>query len=217
MRRRGVLAIGLVTLTMSLFLVTPAQAAEPWSIRLQAAWSSPQGDFREVDGDEVISAEFKDSFGFGLQIERMVSNRIGIEFGILWSEPDVEVVIVEPPIRLEIGAPFRIIPVALGVNYHFGSGGKTDFYIGPAVAWVLYDDVVLDDPDFGRETLSVDDDYAWGATLGLDVNLTETGKWAFNGEIRWMKGSTDFKNPEGESRSVDVDPVYLTLGVTYRF
>jgi outer membrane protein W len=217
MRRWGVLAVGLVVVTTTLCAVTPAAAADGWKLRLQAAWSSPQGDFREVDDDEVITAEFNSSFGFGLQIERMVSSRIGIEFGVLWSEPDVEVVIEEPPIRLGLESPFRITPVILGVNYHLGSGGKTDFYIGPALAWVFYDDVVLDDPDFGRETLTVDDDYAWGATLGLDVNLTETGKWAFNGEIRWMKGSTDFKNPEGESRSVDVDPLYVTLGVTYRF
>jgi hypothetical protein len=32
-----------------------------------------------------------------------------------------------------------------------------------------------------------------------------------------MQGSTDFKNPDGETRVVDVDPFYLTLGVAYRF
>ena len=134
--------------------------------RLQAAWSSPQGDFREVDGDEVITADFTDSFGFGLQIERMVSNRIGIELGVIWNEPDVNVVIEEPPVRLRIEAPLRFTPVILGVNYHLGSGGKTDFYFGPALAYIFYDDLVLSDPDFGRETLTVDDDYAWGLTLG---------------------------------------------------
>ena len=217
MRRRGVLAVGLVVVTMALFAVTPAAAADGWKFRLQAAWSSPQGDFREVDGDETITAEFKDSFGFGLQIERMVSSRIGIELGVLWSEPDVNVVIEEPPVRLGIEAPFRITPVILGVNYHLGSGGKTDFYFGPAVAYVFYDDVVLSVPDFGTERLTVEDDYAWGLTLGIDVSVSKSGHWALNSELRWMKGSTDFKNPEGEAREVDVDPLYLTLGLTYRF
>jgi outer membrane protein W len=217
MRRWGVLAVGLVIVTTALFSVTPAEAAERWKLRLQAAWSSPQGDYREVDGDEVITADYIDSFGLGLQVERMVSKRVGIELGVLWSEPDVNVVIAEPPVRLEIEAPFRITPVTLGVNYHLGSGGKTDFYFGPAVAYVFYDDIVLSDPDFGREKLTVDDDYAWGLTLGVDVNVTKSGHWAFNSELRWMNGSTDFKNPEGETRVVDVDPFYLTVGVTYRF
>lgn len=217
MRGWSVLAVGLVTFTTALFVVTPAEAAEPWKLRLQAAWSSPQGDFREVDGDEVITADFASSFGLGLQIERMVSNRIGIELGVIWNEPDVTVVIEEPPVRLSIEAPLRFTPVILGVNYHLGSGGKTDFYFGPAVAYIFYDDLVLSDPDFGRETLTVDDDYAWGLTLGIDISMSKSGHWAFNSELRWMKGSADFKNPEDEKRVVDVDPFYITLGVTYTF
>jgi outer membrane protein W len=97
------------------------------------------------------------------------------------------------------------------------SGGRTDFYGGPAVAYFFYDDIVLSDPDFGRERLTIEDDYAWGFTLGIDVDLNKTGHWALNSELRWMKGSTDFKNPEGEKRVVDVDPLYLTVGVTYKF
>ncbi|MGB5814147.1 MAG: OmpW family outer membrane protein [Thermoanaerobaculia bacterium] len=217
MRRWGPIAVGLVAVTTVLFLVTPAEAAEPWRVRLQAAWSTPQGDFREVDGDEVITADFAGSFGFGLQIERMVSSRVGVELGVLWNESDVNVVIEEPPVRLRIEAPLRFTPVTLGVNYHLGSGGKTDFYFGPAVAYIFYDDIVLSDPDFGRERLTIDDDYAWGFTLGIDVNLTDSGHWAFNSELRWMKGSTDFTNPDNEKRVVDVDPLYLTIGVTYRF
>lgn len=212
-----VVGVGLITCATALLAASPAGAAKPWMIRFQGAWSSPQGDFREVDGEEVITAEFADSFGFGLQVERLISGRIGLEFGVLWSEPDVELVIAEPPIRLKLDAPFSVTPITLGVNYHFGPGRSTDFYLGPVLAWVLYDDVVLSDPQFGRERLTVDDDYAWGVNLGIDVDLTQDGRWAFNSELRWMKGSADFKNPEGEGRSVDVDPLYLTAGVTYRF
>jgi outer membrane protein W len=134
MRRWGLVAVGLVVFTAALFAVAPAVAADGWNLRLQAAWSSPQGDFREVDGDEVITADFTDSFGLGLQIERMVSKRIGFELGVLWNEPDVNVVIEEPPVRLRIEAPLRFTPVVLGVNYHLGSAGRSDFYFGSAVA-----------------------------------------------------------------------------------
>lgn len=211
------LGSGLLVFATALFLAVPAVAGQPWRIRVQAAWSSPQGDFREVEGDEVTTADFSGALGFGLQIERLVSSRVGLELGVLWSEPDVNVVETQPPLRLTVDAPVGMTPVTLGVNYHFGSGGRTDFYLGPAVAWVFYDDVVLGDPDFGQERLTVDDDYAWGATFGIDVNLTKTGNWAFNSELRWMAGSTDFENEEGERRSVDIDPLYLTAGLTYKF
>ena len=129
MRRWGVLAVGLVIITTALFSVTPAEAAGRWKLRLQAAWSSPQGDYREVDGDEVITADYIDSFGLGLQVERMVSKRVGIELGVLWSEPDVNVVIAEPPVRLEIEAPFRITPVNPGSQLPSGVWWEDGFLL----------------------------------------------------------------------------------------
>ena len=108
------------------------------------------------------------------------------------------------------------VPLTLGLNYHFSSGSRVDFYAGPFLALVRYGDVDVESGTSGVFTReAVDTDTGWGVIVGLDVPL-RSGNWLLQSNLRYiqtkMKGTTGDDPFEG-----DFDPLILSIGFGYRF
>ncbi len=150
---------------------------------------------------------------------------MGVELGAQWSENDLELRLAG---EMFCGATFctltdsdsaRPLTLSLGLDVHLTPGRRADLYLGPVLAYVLYSDPTFRALD---ETLrvSIDDDFAWGGVVGLDVPFGDRG-WHFSGSIRYLRAEADAtaRDDEGEAgtASLDFDPLAVAVGFGYRF
>lgn len=195
-----------------------ALAAEPgWQLRIRGAQVDPDFRFEEVDdvGDRVV-VEADSEIGFGLGLEYRVNNRIGVELAALHASPDLDLR-VESVDELTVTASdgLGFTPITLGVSVHLTTDAPIDVWVAPQVAYVLYDDVTVS--AMGEtESLDVDDDFGWGATLGADLGLGD-GPWSVNAAITYLDTSIEVADDEGDSESFDFDTMIYSVGVGLRF
>ena len=64
--------------------------------------------------------------------------------------------------------------------------------------------------------LSVANDLAYGAVAGADIPIGTRG-WYLSGTLRSMATELEATSPEGDSETLSLDPVIVTLGVRYSF
>ena len=60
-------------------------------------------------------------------------------------------------------------------------------------------------------TFKTDDEFAYGASLGLEIGLGDT--FAIMGGLRWLKADIE---PDGIEK-IGIDPLFSRLGVALRF
>jgi outer membrane protein W len=217
------------TMVVLLGVASPATAAGQWHLRGFGAWVDPDVDFRQVEGSQTIRATGDGAFGLGLGLEYQLSPRWGFEVGALRASPDVIITLDEtdPDITVETSDNPSFTPLTAGVNVHLTPNAKVDFYIGAFVAYVLYDnldfrlraEVPVDDTVMVLEDsvrIEVDNDFGWGALIGLDVPLGE-GNWGLTGTLEYLATDMDAKDEEGDRTTIGYDPFIVTFGLVYSF
>ena len=82
------------------------------------------------------------------------------------------------------------------------------------IAFVDYDDLRF---SIGSETATVDadDDFAWGARLGLDIPIGGAG-WSLHTAVSYIDTELDIGTDDGRDR-LSFDPLLATVGIGYRF
>jgi outer membrane protein W len=218
-------------------LAAPAHAAAGDSIwRFGALWVSPDGEFSLDDETTdpnlfiLSEGEADDAFGLSIAYEYMVVDQIGIEFNAMWTEFDFDATqfaLTAPGGEDEIedfDGDFSMMPLTLGVNFHFGEVSEPHLYLGPVVGWAFYGDVDWNDDDNnigdvtvpGLDATDVDDDFIYGGVVGFDWPIGG-GNWTFNARGRYLVSQAEEDAEDPDTFDVDIDPWMIEVGFGYRW
>jgi outer membrane protein W len=190
------LAVGSIALA-----ATGAQAQEEsgeydWKFFVGGAYIMPLSD-SEIDGDTV---EASSEFGLELGVEWKFSDRFGFEFAYTDATQDVEV----------SGTAFGEIdfnPMNLTFNFHLIDRNAFNWYLGPTVSMIDWGD--LEVPGFGSE--SIESETGYGVSTGIAIGLGQT--FAIQFGARYIQASAE----DSFGDEVDVDPLFASVGVAFRF
>lgn len=233
---RGILS----TVLLALVTAASSQAETGWSLRLQGVWVDPDVAFRNIDDDgDTIRAEVESDIGAGLAVEYQFSDRLGVEFGALYAAPELDIRIGAPGSlfgSLRATDDISFAPITLGLNVHLTPRSKVDLYVGPLAAYVLYGDLSIQFefpnlpnlpslpgiptiPVFPIDPITIDletdDDFAFGAQVGIDVPFGD-GRWAFHANVKYLETSIELIDDIGDSTDLDFDPLIIGVGARIR-
>ncbi len=181
--------------------------------RAALTYISPSDNI-EVDGDKVDSS-IDSALGLGLGWEYRFNERVGLDINWFYAKHDV---VIE-------GEKFdstKFMPITVGANFHLTPDKKVDFFVGPLLGYVLYNDL-----ENSPLTVKLDNDIVYGANLGLEYPFKD--KVAFYASLKYLKAGADAKVQVEESSipvrakvdvadgKVDIDPLVLQVGVSFRY
>jgi len=146
-------------------------------------------------------------FGFGVDFERRFTKLVGFDVAIGYTEMDVE---FTQSLNSNVAEDtLEVLPIWLAVNFHVVNTESLDFWVGPQIAYVLWNDPLTftasGQPDFVLET---ENEFPGvGLALGLDWWLTENS--GLNFAFRFVDADA--------AESLPVDPTFITVGYTWSF
>jgi outer membrane protein W len=192
-----------LTAVLCVLAAQPLFAASDTKFKIfgAAAWVAPLDD-EDVSIDAVDDTlEAAEAVGWNLGFEFRFTDRLGLELDYINSTQDLD-------FGGETIGEFRIEPVSASLNIHLFDSDVVDLYLAPTASWVFFNDV-----EFENITgeVDVDPEFAWGASIGLDIGLGE--RFAIVTGLRWLNleaGGDDV----GE---FGIDPLIARAGLGIRF
>ncbi|HYH07031.1 MAG TPA: OmpW family outer membrane protein [Thermoanaerobaculia bacterium] len=164
-----------------------------------------------LDDGEALRVTFHEQVGFGLSLNHFWTSRFSTELSAMSFGGDMSVGTAGVPEvtvgELDAGAITAI------AQLHFNRAGRVSPYIGAGAAHVSGSFDVADDID-SDETLDLESSTTWTAAAGLNVRLTE--RFLLAGELKYVPWSPT--DAEGlDSERIDIDPLFFSAGVRFRF
>jgi outer membrane protein W len=197
------LGAALIATGSAVFAAMPAQAQDDSGYDFKmfggAAYVSPLSD-SSLAG-VANSVEASSEFGWEIGAEWKPSDRLGLEVAYLDATHDVE---ADGAVIGDIG----LRPWNFSVNFHLVDRDAFSWWVGPTVSYIDWTSIELN----GGGSLDVDSDTTYGASTGMSVGLGENFALQFG--LRWLDASVDSPDLPDE---VSVDPLFVNLGVAYRF
>lgn len=195
-----------------------AKAEEPsrWQIKTGVVLVDADEPFSvDKPSGGQVSAGGNAELGVALAVEYQWSELIGIEVGIAYAKsPDVDDTVNGN--NDEIGEGPGFLPLSTGVNFHLVSSENIDFYVGPRIAYVMFGDFELD-IDGQNTEFEVDDELAWGATMGLNYRFGDS-RWSLLAEATYLDVDMTISEEGVENPTTSsFDPLMVNLGLSYRF
>lgn len=148
-----------------------------------------------------------------IAFEHMFTDKLGIEAGLGTSQHDFTLLIVNGVRR---GSEFRLTPLTLGGNLHFGDSRRVDPFFGAGLAYVMIDDFSRLN---GLEEASVDPEFTWFLQYGMDIALGKLRR-SDPTKKRWNLGlAISYMNFEAEavSQPLPIETINIYAGVTWRW
>ncbi len=219
-RFRTVLApMAAVLFLTAVALPTSGVAADrAWLVRVVGVSVDSDAHAVEVLGtSEGLSISTSSGFGFGLDLEYRASRRLGVDFGVLSAAPSIGTSVGVGFKSISASADVTMTPISAGLNVHLTPDSRFDVYIGPLLAYVVYDSFTLTAGPGLSESFSSENDVGFGANLGVDVGLDSKGRWAFNASIKYIDTTLEAKPSDGDAGRTDFDPTIFGFGFGYRF
>lgn len=195
-----------------------------WSVRLSGTYTDPTRTFTTVEGDGTrIKTATAEAVGLSLSGEYRFSERLGLEIGVQAGyEADVALDVSNDitgeradGLTLPVdGLRFTIFDAALNI---YLASGAVDFYVGPVVGMVAYDDLAFQmGAPVVNINVAVDGDVAFGGVMGLDIPCGDDG-WFFTTSLKYLETSYDAKAPDSPSQEIDFDPLIVRAGFGFRY
>lgn len=196
----------------------PADAGDgPLQLRVFALSMDPTGDTVYVpETGERTRFDADAGYGGGIELEYRVSERLGIDFGVLTADPVIDA-LIDGAGAITASAQLRVTPAYVGMNVHLTPNSRADLYLGPLLAYVVYSSFdLVTDPWFLREEFVTENDWGIGIAVGLDVRLGDRG-WLLTAAFRYLDTTLEASPPDGSIGRTDLDPMIFAAGVGYRF
>ncbi len=209
--------------------VFPVEAAPQWIVRPFASYLFASG---ETSGSlnpgacpcpAGTSYGYDNGFGLGVGLERLFTERIGVEARGFHARLRDEFEIGANGIGITESGRRSYWDLSLGLNIHLTPKSGFDWYAGPFVGYSTVK---------GRTTLVVDRSLeldtkgglSWGVQTGLDWHLGQS-PWSLHAGARYTRYAPDvtyrYTNPTGavleQRQSIDLHPIGVELGVAYHF
>lgn len=213
---------GILWISIALLLLPTVVAAQqdpgrrPWTFRFQLGGVGVSENTFIGIAPGRFSIRTEDSATLGIAFERRMNRLVGLELSVLHSDPSVVATFQSPHSpnnRTGVLTALGMTPLSLGLNLHVIPRGKVDLYVGPVLSYILYDDLHLYAPGV-PSSVAVDDETTYGFQIGLNLRVGR-GPWAFNAALRGLRASPETR--ELESPSLDIDPLFATVGFGYSF
>jgi outer membrane protein W len=179
---------------------------------------SPSGELATdlILGGETLpgTLELDSATGFGIAYQYRLNEKFSLGAALLWSKHDVLVWTL--PESGMIGST-TFTPLLIDGNFHlFRKHKSVDFYVGPTVGYAMWGDLQPKDiaVEFDiTEPQKLKSNLVYGVNFGLDVPFKSV--WAFNANVRylWAKVEPD----SADAQSIDVDPLLIAVGISYKF
>lgn len=212
------IVLGAMTLSAMASFATPAQAEDVshWNIKsgIVLVDAGDPFSYSKPSGGEV-HAGGNAELGFTLAAEYRWTDLLGFEVGAVFAKsPDVND--KTDADNNEIGEGPGFFPMLAGVNFHLVDSKQLDLYVGPRAAFVNFGNFDLE-IDGVRTDFEVDDEFAWGATIGLNYRVGD-GRWAFMAEATYLDVEMKVTERGTDIATVsDFDPLMVNIGASYSF
>ena len=185
-----------------MIVVSPANAqGNKFKVYAAANYVLPTSDLKTRFDDELDTVELAAAAGWSLGFEWRLGKWGGLELDYLMADYDIE-------FAGEKIAETTMSPLTASFNFHIVHTKIIDFYIGPSVSYVTWDDVSFADGD----EAGVDSEWAYGAQIGTDFALIKTV--AIVTALRWQQ--MDLSPSDGDE-SIGVNPLYAKVGIAVRW
>jgi len=183
------------------FAAVSTASAQGNRFKVYAAYNyvAPLGSEDITDQGATETLEAAEEAGWSLGFEWRMGKWGGLEFDYLNADHDIELGGVKV-------AETTMSPLSASFNFHLIHTKIVDFYLGPTVSYVNWDDVKTIDGD----TFSTDDEFAYGAQVGLDISLVKSVAIVAGVRYTQLKITTD----DGD---VDVNPLFAKVGFAFRW
>ncbi|WNK21579.1 outer membrane beta-barrel protein [Halomonas piscis] len=179
--------------------------------RVGVAKVSPKSDNGDIHalGMTGLGVDVDDDTGFAFTLGYRFHDKLGLE--LLAAQPfKHDISIADGAVNGET----KHLPPTLTLQYYplGGTPARVQPYIGAGVNYTHFSDEEVDVPG-----ASLDLDDSWGAAgqLGIDVLIDE--HWAMNAAAWYIDIDTDAKVAGADAGTVEIDPVVVMGGISYRF
>jgi len=166
------------------------------------SYVAPLGEEDVTLGTVRDSVKASRHLGWTVGLEARFNQLMGLEFDYVNATNDVK-------FGGRTVGDVHMQPLSATLNFHLIPSRKVDFYIGPTVSYFIFGDVDLGSA--GGGTFNTDNEFAGGASAGLEIGLGDTV--AIMGGIRYL--NVDIK-PDG-APNIPVDPLFSRLGLAFRW
>jgi hypothetical protein len=167
---------------------------------------------RRSAGNEQFNYLWESGSGLGLQGEYRFSDRLGFGLGVLLAEFDSELMYDTPFVWEMDFADVETTTIFAGPLFHLTRrDSRVDFFVAPLLHYTSIDDFTYVLPS--RDVrVDFDDQFSFGAQLGLDVPFRRDGRFGIHAGSLWL----DLEG-EADDFDVDINPLTFNLGLFYRF
>ncbi|MCE0732478.1 outer membrane beta-barrel protein [Halomonas sp. G15] len=182
-----------------------AYGAGDFFTRVGVAKVEPKSDNGSL-ANGALEVDVQDDSAFAFTLGYRFTDKLGVE--LLAAEP------FDHDIELNGAnlASTEHLPPTLTLQYY--PLGGTDAYVQP-YAGVGVNYTKFSDEEVQGSTLELDD--SWGAAGQLGVDLLIDDNWALNGAVWYMDIDSDVKVGGADAGKVEIDPVVVMGGISYRF
>ena len=182
-------------------------SAERFQLRLRAIDVIADGDGNEqVTGlkTDVGSAVMPE-----IDITYFLTNNVALELIAATSRHEIQAG------ASDIGHAW-ILPPTLTLQYHFTPDSRFSPYVGAGLNYSMF---YGEDEESGYSDLDVDGGVGYALQAGMDYWINEN--WGLNLDAKYINLDVDVDVNSGGSalaaRNVDLDPIIIGAGVSYRF
>ncbi|MDT8880773.1 OmpW family outer membrane protein [Halomonas saccharevitans] len=182
-----------------------AYGAGDFFTRVGVAKVEPKSDNGTI-ADGAIEVDVQDDSAFAFTLGYRFTDKLGIE--LLAAEPfdhDIE-------LNGANVAATDHLPPTLTVQYYplGGTDARVQPYAGIGVNYTMFSDEEIEGAD-----LELDD--SWGAAGQVGVDLLIDDNWALNAAAWYLDIDTDASLNGNDIGEVEIDPVVVMAGISYRF